>query len=184
MRVPIADSGLRAVAVIHRAEEGLRKISVALILLSVAGVVYSMLFFDFTVDAPGVGRVANLSLMQHQRNLLLLSCGVGVGAVILFGFSRPGVRRGVSIGSRRGEDAHVKACQFCAESIRREASLCRYCGKEQAKSPVGHRPVEGQEEMMRAWGVQLEDGSYVVGDYRFPTLLEAIVFAKKAPRNL
>lgn len=90
---------------------------------------------DTTVDGgPLVGRVSNLQLMSEKQNLLLFSGLFLIAGVLLAIFGRSGSTR---------------ECPACAETIKAEASRCRYCQAEV-------EPVEGKRDstgMLAMWAV-------------------------------
>ena len=77
----------------------------------------------FSVDIPRV-TVNNLGLMEERRNHLMMSGVAIIAGIILFGFgsaSRP---------EQPTTSVTHRACPFCAEQIKTEAKVCRFCQRE------------------------------------------------------
>ena len=68
-------------------------------------------------------RVNNLGLMNDRSNLVMGGGIAFISGIILIGFSSK------SITSKNG-----KQCPQCAEMIKQEAKICRFCQKEQPKT--------------------------------------------------
>lgn len=66
-------------------------------------------------------RVHNLELADRRRNHLIGAGITLIAGVIFFGFG--------SISSET-ENSNGRKCPFCAESIKSEAVVCRFCGKD------------------------------------------------------
>jgi len=103
-----------------------------LLLCGMGGAVYFYGFFDTSVEVPtttilgnifGGERVANLSLMAERQNGILFCFGVVVvgGLVMYKGRDTTTTFLGVKT---------QKKCPHCAEYIKAEAKICRYCQKE------------------------------------------------------
>ena len=105
------------------------------ILLLVIGALWATVAFnvDTTVETESryIGdtyipsqKVHNLGKMDERRNHLMLSGMLVVVGVMLFGFGA------VRSSSLQSSSERTRKCPFCAELIKEEATVCRFCQKK------------------------------------------------------
>lgn len=69
---------------------------------------------------------------------------------------------------RKQLSSGMKKCQFCAELIKREAVVCRYCG----------RATVNDEQLMKEFGVTFDGERYCFEGYHYDDLSDAVGYAK------
>jgi hypothetical protein len=104
------------------------------ILLVILGIILGVI--AVMMDITGGHSVVNLGLMNDRSNLTIGAGIAFISGIILIGFG--------SFNSTKSEDN--KKCPHCAEMIKREAIICRFCQKEQ---PVLKRKIDISMNLVR-----------------------------------
>lgn len=82
----------------------------------------------------------------------------------------------------------VKACPFCAETVKIEAVKCKHCGSALDTPVAASAPLVAQsapddhQATMAHYGIRFADGKYWFGSYAYDKLSDAVNYASKAPK--
>lgn len=91
--------------------------------------------------------VNNLGLMARRSNHLTMSGVAIISGVLLLIFSAFRSNKEQAEQASSEASSGLRACPFCAESIKKEAKICRFCQRdvpalEDAPKPVIEKPIE------------------------------------------
>ena len=107
----------------------MKSLGVLILLIGIVGLVAAF-GMDTSVDT-GFGRVNNLGLMKDQQNYITVAALlVLIGIVLMVASSRS---------EQTSATDSTKICPQCAEIIKRDAKICRFCGNRDFAEgvPVG-----------------------------------------------
>lgn len=92
---------------------------------------------DTSVPTSAGSRVHNIGLMRAQENAMLLALGLFIGGVILFAI---GGKKSPAQAQESLEMGESKKFPYCAEWIKKDAIVCRYCNRDLPTAPVAEQP--------------------------------------------
>lgn len=93
---------------------------------------------EYSIEVPSQ-TVHNLSLADERRNHLLIASVLFISGTILFGFGSAIMSRGVD-----ESESGTRQCPFCAEAVKIEAVVCRFCQKDIPPVAEMSVPLEDQ----------------------------------------
>jgi len=96
---------------------------------------YGMMI-DTSLETASGERILNLGLMHNQQNIFIGAGVAFVSGILLIGFSYK-------------SSGMTRICPFCAEDIKSNAKICRFCQKELPEL----NPDSINENNNNGWGV-------------------------------
>lgn len=146
----------------------MRGFGTLLLIGGLIGAFYYFAIFDTSVEVPtsyimgesiGGGRVNNIGLMSDRQNGILISLGAALIGVLMILFA-----------PKETSNAGNKKCPHCAEWIKAEANVCRFCNRDVTEQQLetGVTPsIETTPEQSAAIAAKQKDkvdstGTYIV----------------------
>jgi hypothetical protein len=124
------------------------------ILLVITGTIWAICTFNMKTTVKNGGEMVgsgiystyipkqeihNLELADKRRNHLLGAGVLFLSGTLLFGLESSQSRKGSP--SNHSGSNQDRTCPFCAEAIKAEAKICRFCSKELEPVKVNNREV-------------------------------------------
>ena len=87
----------------------------------------------------------------------------------------PKIEKAPDRGATEGVAEGTKTCPFCAESIKAEAIVCRFCNREvpRVSEPPSH------DELMAQFGIVHDGEAYIYQEIRYKRLEDAVAWARR-----
>jgi hypothetical protein len=148
------------------------------ILLLVIGILILLVGVGMDTTVPtelGERRVHNFGLMNQKQNTILFGGVISIIGAVFVGFgsrSRPAA-------PIAPDAADTRSCPYCAELIKKQAIVCRFCNRELSVSSEPAPPAATHDELMAQYGISNDGSSYIYGQYRYNKLEDAVAYAQK-----
>lgn len=152
------------------------------VLLLVVGLIALFAGFgmDTTVPTRDGGRVNNIGLISDKQNIMLLGAALSVVGAILTVFGGRSSREGV-VAESSNLSANTRKCPFCAETIKAEAVVCRFCSRDIApvQAIADSLTTLSHDELMAKYGISNDGVHYHFQGFRYDKLEDAVAYAQQ-----
>lgn len=131
---------------------------------------------DTTVPTEDGRRVHNIGLMNQKQNTILFGGALAIVGAVFIGFAGRRTPTGENL------SLETKKCPFCAETIKAEAIVCRFCNRELSPSPTSEahpEPGHSHDELMALYGIRHDGDAYIYEQYRYSKLEDAVAYARQ-----
>jgi len=140
------------------------------------------------VEYPKPTEVHSLDLAESRRTHLILAAVTFIAGVALLGFGT--LSKSLASRTTEADEDGLVMCPFCAESIRPEAVICRFCGRE-LHSPAQRDNLEktagstGVNVTCPGCGtnLRLDPAAYDSGEFSCPKCRKVSVFWGSGARS-
>lgn len=138
-------------------------------------------FVGFTLDTSVAtmngGRVHNIGLMNDRQNIIIVAGVLAVIGAIFFGFATVLPQPNESVLAHSA----VRICPYCAETIKTEATICRFCHKEFlpiVASVTSQVAPPNDDQLMNEFSITFDGERYCFENHRYEKLSDAITYAR------
>lgn len=176
------------------------------VIVLVGGVLAFLVGFsmDTTVAAGyGLRRVHNIGLMNDRQNLIIFAGVLAVIGTLLFALAGKNKQPSPIPEGSSSPSTGTRKCPFCAEFVKTEAVVCRFCQKDLppiseiaptpdiTESTSTHLPSSAsiesltseQIQAMEEFGITYDGEKFHFHLYRYERLSDAVHYAKLQARK-
>jgi hypothetical protein len=122
-----------------------------------------------------------LLLIVGLLALLVGGGALGVALFIVGGIFTAMGRREISqvpAGVEVAPATETRRCPFCAETVKAEAVVCRFCNRDIDPLPTIQISVS-HDDLMAKYGIRHDGSQYLFEQYRYDRLEDAVAYARK-----
>lgn len=172
------------------------------VIVLVVGVLAFLVGFnmDTTVAAGdyGLRRVHNIGLMNDRQNIIIFAGVLAVIGTLLFSLAGKNKQPSPIPEGNSSPSTGTRKCPFCAEFVKTEAVICRFCQKDLPPIPEiaptpditesnsTHLPssdsteslTSEQIQTMEEFGITYDGEKFHFHEYRYERLTDAVNYAK------